>query len=210
MKTSPELYSAFQNHLLRSCRAALAQALPPKPAVAQHWVASGVLHWVGLFVGVDGFYLAYSLGALKGQPAREGQLHASGAFRLARSVFREVDEAALAKELTQMVPSGANGATQGFLERTVAQLAAARVALALERQPQLLPMQTGPHFRCQLSARADALFEALKTPHLPRYGEEEMRGVIGRMEPLLRGQLTALFGSSEETFLEAVRGMVRA
>jgi hypothetical protein len=207
-----EAFPALRSHVLAAYRAALAAALPPKPQVARHWETPDRLEWLALLPAIDGFHLAYSLGRLRGAPVVEGERHTSGLFRLTGAVFKGVDEAALLRSVSALVPERADGATRAFLVRVVAQVTAAEVALALEAEAPALPMPAAAGFACHVAARADALFQPAATPRLPGHAQDRVRAALAEMDSSLSARVQALFDSPDAALVDAVRhlGALRA
>lgn len=199
-------YLEFRGALLDAYRIALAQAVPPKPQVARHWESAGSLTWLGLVPEQAAFHLAFSFGQLKGTPLVPGEPHTAGVFRLAGSVFKGVDHERLARELHALVPASADGATRAFLQRVVAQVSCAEVALTLEQAPSLLPMAVSTGFTVAVPARPDALGEAAATPRMPPHAVERVSSALREMDEVLRARILQLFDAPETTLSAAVRG----
>jgi hypothetical protein len=182
------MYEVFRGQVLTAYRAALAQALPPKPRVAQHWVDASRLTWVGLLVEQGRFQLAYSLGRLVGV-ATPG-LHTSGVFHLVSTAFPAVADAQLSRSALALVPATADGATRAFLNRVVCQLALADVAVAL-REPGVLPMPTSADFTVALPLRADVLETPSPAPVVHAAVAARVRSAVELLEPALAVRVQA-------------------
>jgi hypothetical protein len=202
--TAASGYEAFRAALLRACRCGLAQALPPRPAVARHWEDPTRLHWLGLFQEQGRFLLSWSFGQLR--PPAGPLPHTAGVFALVDAVFPGVDARGLVVQLSSLVPATSDGPTRAFLVRVVGQLALAEVAVALGQAPVDLGMPTGSDFAVALPVRPDALRTPAPTPRMPAHARARVEAALGDVEPALRQALERLLTAPEAELLEAVRG----
>lgn len=181
-------YALLQAQVLAAYQAALGQALPPKPRVAQHWVDPTQLRWLGLLVEQARFQFAYSLGRLAGV-ATPG-LHTAGVFHLVGRAFPAVDDAALSQRALGLVPPAADGATRAFLNRVICQLVLADVAAAL-REPGALPMPTASDFLVTTPMRGDVLETPAAAPVVHGHVARRVALALAALEPALAQRVTA-------------------
>jgi hypothetical protein len=197
-------YADFRAEVERAYRAGLGHALPPKERVARHWEAVDRLVALWLLGTTEGFYLGYSLGALKGVPFEAERPPSAGLFRLEGRVFPAVDAAALQEGLTRLVPSEADGATRAFLRRVIMQLAVAETAETLGREVARLPLPVAPAFRVWVPVRADALYEDAPTPRLPAHAADRVRAAVAALDGALQARVERLFQATSATLSGAV------
>jgi hypothetical protein len=174
--------------VLGAYRVALAQALPPRPRAARHWVDPSQVQWLGLLVEQARFQFSYSLGRLTGVEAPG--LHTPGVFHLVAATFPGLDEAQLARGALALVPPLSDGPTRAFLVRVVCQLTLREVAAAL-RAPGALPMPTAGNFTVTTPLRADALFTPSPAPVVHPKVALRVRAALAQLEPALAARALA-------------------
>jgi hypothetical protein len=195
-------YPTFRAALLAAHRRALAQALPPRPAVARHWEDASRLRWLGLCQEQGRFQLSWSFGQLK--PPAGPPPHTAGVFHLVDAVFPGVDAPGLARALLALAPASADGPTRAFLTRVVAQLALAEVAVTLLVTPGTLPMPPADELEVALPVRADALATPSPTPRMPLHARARVEAAMEDLEPGLRAAVRRLLEAPEAELLAAV------
>ena len=197
-------YLAFRALLLESYRRALGQALPPRPQVARHWESAAELTFLALLPDQAAFHLAFSFGQLKGCPP-SATPQTAGLFRLTASIFPGVDAEQLTQTLTALVPEAVDGATRAFLLRVAAQLAAAEVAAALDRDRTTIPQATSRDFVVTVPRRADLLHEPAAPPRMPTHAEGRVRDALAVLSAPLSTRLVQAFEAPEPSLLDLVR-----
>lgn len=200
-------YLRFRSMLLDAYRTALGLALPPRPQVARHWESASALTWLVLAPGDDAFHLALSFGRLKGAPPPQKGHDTTGIFRLVPKVFPGVNDVELMRALSTLVPASADGATRAFLQRVAAQLGAAEVAVAFERNRGHVPFPTASDFAVHVPRRTDALYESAQTPRMPAHAEQRVRSALDAADDLLRVRVLSLFTAPQDELLDAVRSL---
>ena len=209
--SGPTPYLSFRAMLFAAYRAALAQALPPKPKVARHWVSADQLTFLALVPDQGAFHLAFSFGLLKDSPPPTLAPHTAGLFRLTSAIFPAVNAELLTRTLTALVPPTVDGPTRTFLLRVSAQLATAEVAATFDHRRALLPLATSKDFVVTVPRRGDLLHEPASTPRIPANVEERVRRGLALVAPPLSGRLETVFsvrepgGAAEPSLLEVVR-----